>query len=316
MIMYDLMKKFPGGLLLIPMFCAALVNTFIPDFFSNLGGVSEALFTTSGLNYVIGAACFCSGAGIDIKRLSIVLKKQGLIMLVKTIVCVVIGFLYIQFFGMDGIIGISALALITGICSTNPSLYLALEQDFGTQDDVNAFGLIGLFCVPAYPMLVFSIAQSTPIDWTPILSTLVPIIFGMIVGNLDKKMADFLQPGVVILTPFMGWVFGAGIDLISALQSGLQGILLTIAFYIILVPFLLTFERKFLHEDGVSALAATSIAGMSVSVPTLIAASAPEMAVYVSSATAQIALGVVITSILTPILVKIDYNQTHPEATK
>ncbi|XJS11384.1 2-keto-3-deoxygluconate permease [Aerococcaceae bacterium WGS1372] len=311
--MYDFMKKFPGGLLLIPMLCAALVRTFIPNFFLSLGGVSEALFTTSGLNYVIGAACFCSGAGIDIKRLSIVLKKQGLIMLVKTIVCVAVGFLYIKFLGMEGIMGISALALITGICSTNPSLYLALEQDFGTQDDVNAFGLIGLFCVPAYPMLVFSIAQSTPIDWTPILSTLVPIIFGMIVGNLDKKMADFLKPGVVILTPFMGWVFGAGIDLISAVQSGFQGIILTVAFYIILVPALLIFERKFLHEDGVSSLSATSIAGMSVSVPTLIAASAPEMAVFVQSATAQIALGVVITSVLTPILVKVEYNQTHPK---
>lgn len=309
--MYDFMKKIPAGLLLIPMLTAALINTFLPDLFSNLGGVSEALFTTKGLNYVIGAACFCSGAGIDIKRLSIVLKKQGALMLVKTVICVVVGFAFIKFFGMDGVFGISALALITAICSTNPSLYLALEQDFGTQDDMNAFGLIGLFCVPAYPMLVFSIAQSTPIDWTPILSTLIPIIFGLIIGNLDKKMANYLAPGVVVLTPFMGWVFGAGINLFDALQSGLQGVILVIAFYIILLPTLVVFEHRVLKEDGVSSYAVSSIAGMSVAVPALIANSAPQFAVYAESATAQIALGVVITSILTPILAKREYFHTH-----
>ena len=93
-------------------------------------------------------------------------------------------------------------------------------------------------------MLVFSIAQSKPVDWTPILSTLVPIIFGMIVGNLDKKMADYLAPGVVVLTLFMGWVFGAGINLFDALQSGLQGILLTVIFYALLVPILVIFEQR------------------------------------------------------------------------
>lgn len=61
--MYGFMREFPGGLLLVPMLLTALMNTFLPNFFTNLGGVSEALFTTSGLNYVIGAACFCSGAG-------------------------------------------------------------------------------------------------------------------------------------------------------------------------------------------------------------------------------------------------------------
>lgn len=96
--------------------------------------------------------------------------------------------------------------------------------------------------------------QATTVDWTPILSTLVPIIFGMIVGNLDKKMADYLAPGVVVLTPFMGWVFGAGINLFDALQSGLQGILLTVIFYVLLAPILVVFEQRILHEDGVYRL--------------------------------------------------------------
>lgn len=311
--MYKFMKKIPGGLLLIPMLAAALVNTIAPDFFHNLGGMSEALFTTNGINYVVAATCFCSGATLDVQRLMKVLKKQGSLLLIKTLLCVAVAFLYIRFFGLEGIFGITAVALVAAICSTNPSLYLALEQDFGTEDDQGAFGLVGLFCVPAYPMLVFSVAQTSAIDWTPIISTLVPIIFGMIVGNLDKDMADFFRPGVVVLTPFMGWVFGAGINLLSAAQAGLQGVLITALYYLIMIP-ILFFERKFIHEDGISAIAMSSIAGMSVSVPTLMAASNPALAPFAESATAQIALGVVLTSLITPILAKRLDKTNHPEA--
>lgn len=302
--MYDFMKKIPGGLLLVPMFLAAIVNTIAPDFFTNLGGISEALFTPQGINYVIGVACFCSGATLNLNTLLKVLRKQGSLLFVKTIICIAAGLLYIQFFGLDGIWGISAIALITTICSTNPSLYMALVQDYGTDEDVSAFGLVGLFCVPAYPMLVFSVAQQTSIDWTPIISTLIPIIFGMIVGNLDPKMAAFFRPGILVLTPFMGWVFGAGINLVSAVQAGPQGVVLSIVYILIQVPILFAFEKYILKESGVSAIAISSVAGMSVSVPALIVASNILYEPYLESATAQIAFAVVITSAITPIIAR------------
>lgn len=315
--MYKFMKKIPAGLLLVPMLLSALIHTFAPEFFPSLGGVSEALFTTDGINYVIGATCFCSGAGIDMQRLKKVLKKQGLLLLIKTVICIAAGFFFIQMFGLDGIWGISAIAFIAAICSTNPSLYLALEQDYGTEDDMGAFGLVGLFCVPAYPMLVFSISQATPIDWTPILSTIVPIVFGMIIGNLDKDMANFFRPGIVVLTPFMGWAFGAGINLIDAVQAGPQGILLSITYFLFMIPIMFFFERKFLHTDGITTISMASIAGMSVSVPALIAAGNEAYAPYVSDATAQIAFGVVITSIITPIIASrlwaYDHNEVYED---
>ncbi len=310
------MKKIPAGLLLVPMLVSALIHTFAPDFFTNLGGVSEALFTTKGINYVIGATCFCSGAGIDMQRLKKVLKKQGVLLLIKTIICIVAGYFFIKLFGLNGVWGISAIAFITAICSTNPSLYLALEQDYGTEDDMGAFGLVGLFCVPAYPMLVFSISQATPIDWTPILSTIVPIVFGMIIGNLDKEMANFFKPGIVVLTPFMGWAFGAGINLIDAIQAGPQGILISVLYYLFMVPIMFFFERKFLHTDGITTISMASIAGMSVSVPALMASGNEAYAAFVPEATAQIAFGVVITSIVTPIIASKLYAYDHRDVYK
>lgn len=46
----------------------------------------------------------------------------------------------------------------------------------------------------------------------------------------------------------------------------------------------------------------------------MIAFSASEYAIYVESATAQIALGVVISSIVTPILARWEFKHTHPNA--
>lgn len=315
--MYNFMRKFPGGLLLVPMLLSAIFYTFSPELF-RIGGMTQAMFTTDGLNYVIGLTCFCSGAGLNVHRIGKVLKKQGVLLLTKIIICVIASIIFIQLFGQAGIWGISAVAFIAAICSTNPSLYLALEDEMGTPDDVSAFGLVGLLCVPAYPMLIFGLSQETAIDWMPIISTLVPILLGMLVGNLDENMAKFLAPGVSVLTPFMGWSFGASINLIEAVQSGLQGVIITIMFYVLMVPILLVVETKFVKTDGISSLAISSIAGMSVSVPFIISQTNPAIEPFVASATAQIAFGVVLSSIITPFLAKkldihnhLDISETH-----
>lgn len=94
--MYRFMRRFPGGTLLIPMLVAAIFNTFSPDLFRSLGGMSEAIFTTAGINYIVAITCFCSGAGLNIRSIGNVLKKQGTSMLIKTLICILVGYLYIN----------------------------------------------------------------------------------------------------------------------------------------------------------------------------------------------------------------------------
>lgn len=300
--MLKLMKRIPGGLLLVPMLISALVNTFVPGFFASFGGLTEALLTTRGTNYIVALVCFCSANLLDLRSMSKVLKKQGTLLLVKIIISIGLSFIFMKTFGLQGIWGISAIAFIVAICSLNPSLYLALVSDYGVERDKAAFGLTGLLVVPAFPIFVFSITQGGAIDWTPILSTLIPIILGVIVANLDKDLAKLFSSIVGVLMVFMGWSFGAGINLIDALKAGPQGILLTIVFYIIMLPIIYLVETKVLKESGISTLAISSIAGLSVSVPSIIAFNNPELVSMASSATAQIAFGVVITSIITPLI--------------
>lgn len=236
------------------------------------------------------------------KKIKKVMRKQGSILLVKIILCFAFSFLFFRLFGMEGVWGISAIAFTTTICSLNPSLYLALVSDYGTESDKAAFGVTGLLCVPAFPMLVYSVSKASNVDWMPVVSVLIPIVIGILIGNLDKELGKFFSAAVPILTPFMGWAFGAGINLISAFKAGLEGVILTIIFYVICFPLIWLFETKVLKEDGITTFAISSIAGLSVSVPTLIAATDPNVADIASVAVAQIAFGVVLTSIITPIL--------------
>ena len=69
-----------------------------------------------------------------------------------------------------------------------------------------------------------------------------------------------------------------------------------------MLPLIYLVETKVLKESGISALGISSMAGLSVSVPNIMALNNPALAELASTATAQIALGVVITSIITPII--------------
>lgn len=300
--MLKFMRKIPGGMLLIPMLISALVNTLAPGFFANFGGLTETFLTAKGTNYIVALVCFCSATLLDVRSLGKVLKKQGTMLILKVLICLALATLFVKTIGLPGFMGISAIAFTVAICSINPSLYLALVTEYGSENDKGAFGLTGLLCVPAFPIFVFSISQGGGIDWIPIISTLIPIFFGLIVGNLDKDLGKMFGGLLGPLTPFMGWSFGAGINLFEAIQAGPQGIIVTAIFYIAMLPAILFFETKVLKENGISTFGMSSIAGMSVSVPSIMAFNNPDLVPFAASATAQIAFGVVLTSIITPIL--------------
>lgn len=75
--MLKFMKKIPGGLLLVPMLISALFATFLPDVFK-IGGMTEAFFTTKGINYIVALVCFCSSAALDLEKMKKSYKKTRL----------------------------------------------------------------------------------------------------------------------------------------------------------------------------------------------------------------------------------------------
>lgn len=303
--MVNFMKKIPGGLLLVPMFVSALINTIFPNAFSRIGGVSNAFFGPPAVAFCVGMISFVSATMLNLNSISKIIKKEGVLYLVKILICIGFAFLLFYFFGEKGFLGISTMAIIIAFCSTNPALFLALISDYGEEGEEVAFGLAGIICIPAFPMLVYSLSKQTQIDWMPVISILIPIIAGMVLGNLDKGFKEFCAPAISILTPFFGFSLGSSINLLAALQNGISGLVLTALFYLCILSVLYFVERIILRSNGIASIAVTSVAGLSVAVPSMIAALDHSVKTFAETATAQIAFATLLTSIITPILVSL-----------
>ena len=308
--MVKFMNKIPAGTFLVPMLLSALVYTIWPSLFSSIGGVTEAFLGGSGTNFIIGLICFCSGIGINVNTLGKLFKRHGVLLLVKLVLCIALGLGFIALFGQSGIWGISALAFIVAICSMNPALYVSIVSDFGDEVDKAAIGLVGLFGIPAVPMLIYAVSGQGKIEWMPIISTILPLILGMILGNLDKDFSKIFGAGISVLLPILGWNIGQSMNLIEGLQSGIYGVILVVLFYILMSPLVLV-DKKVLKNDGIAALSMNSVAGVSASFPAIVAQSNPDLAPYVTSATTQIVTVAIITILITPMLTRMLHKRTY-----
>lgn len=308
--MVKFMNKIPAGTFLVPMLLSALLYTLWPNLFRNLGGITNAFLGGSGTNFIIGLICFCSGIGINLKTLGKLFKRHGVLLLVKLVLTVGFGLLFIALFGQSGVFGISALAFIVAICSMNPALYISIVNDFGDEVDKAAIGLVGLFGIPAVPMLIYAISGQGKIQWMPIISTILPLMLGMILGNLDKDFSKIFGAGISVLLPILGWNIGQGMNLIEGLQSGIYGIILVVVFYVLMSP-LVVVDKMILKNDGVAALSMNAVAGVSASFPAIVAQVNPGLESYVTSATTQIVTLAIITILVTPMLARKLYQQTH-----
>lgn len=142
----------------------------------------------------------------------------------------------------------------------------------------------------------------------PIVSTFIPLIIGIVLGNIDQEFNTIFGTGVSVLTPILGWNLGQGMNLIEALQSGGSGIILCILFYLLMSP-LFIIDKNVLKNDGVVGMSMTTAAGASTAFPAIIAASSPALMNFVPSAVAQILTIALITIIVTPILTRMVYNR-------
>lgn len=209
---------------------------------------------------------------LDLKSFAKVIKRKKLLFVLAENFALFVRFFSNEIFGAGGIFGVSILAIVITLCSINRHFFWRLSSDYGDEEEKAAFGLVGLLCVPAFPMVVFSIVRGTPIDWMPVISILIPMVLGAVFSNLDPKVFLFifthclinLLPGVSVLAPFFGFTSGSGINLVQAFSNSLSGIALTVIFYLAMLPILYFVERVIFKKDD--GIVAASVAGLSVAV--------------------------------------------------
>jgi 2-keto-3-deoxygluconate permease len=297
-------ERVPGGMMIVPLLLGALVATFLPGMPKFFGSFTSALFT--GALPILAVFYVCMGASIDVKATPYIVKKGGALFAAKVGTAILVGVVLGHFLGEQPITsglfaGLSTLAVVAAMNDTNGGLYMALMGQYGRSEDVGAYSIMSLESGPFLTMVTLGVAGLAAFPWQTLVGSILPLAFGMLLGNLDREMRDFLGRAVPVMIPFFALALGAGLDLHKVWQAGLLGIGLGIAVVIVTGIPLYIIDRL-TSGTGVAGVSAANTAGNAAAVPALIAAANPVYAEAAKSATLLVAACVVVTAILCPIL--------------
>ncbi|MDY0092657.1 MAG: 2-keto-3-deoxygluconate permease [Candidatus Vecturithrix sp.] len=305
-------NKVPGGLMVVFLLLGAIVNTFAPESLM-IGSFTTALLKNGALP-LIAVLLFCSGAQITVKTAGVALWKGCVLNFSKVCLGLIVGILVGKFLGPKAaFFGLTPLAFISAMSNSNGGLYTALASRYGDSSDVGAVAILSSNDGPFFEMAAMGMAGLANIPLMALVAVIVPIILGMILGNLDEDFRKFLAPGVMLSIPFFSFPLGAGLNLIDIVKAGIPGVILGFATLLItglgsyyvfqwLVP------AKYRKNSAIGAGVGTS-AGNSAATPLAIATVDPSWQPYVATATVQVGASIVITALLCPLLVDFLYKR-------
>ncbi|EXX84682.1 2-keto-3-deoxygluconate permease [Paenibacillus darwinianus] len=300
------LDRIPGGMMVVPLLLAATINTFAPDLL-RIGNFTEALFVNSA-SALIALFLLCAGAQINLRNFGVSVGKGATLLTMKWLVGATIGLLAFALAGPNGLfLGLAPIAIIAAMTNSNGGLYMAIVGQYGKEDDKAAYSLLALNDGPFLTMIALSIFGAMGFvegffSFTSFISVLLPIIIGMVLGNLDGDMRQFLAKGSDMLIPFFAFALGMGINFQAIITGGLSGILLGVA-TVILTGGAGYLVFKMLGWNPIVGAAEGSTAGNAVATPAAIAGASAAFASVSELATVQVAASTVTTAILLPIFI-------------
>ena len=293
-------QKVPGGLMVIPLFLGALVNLLFPQLL-DIGGMTTSTFK-SGAGSFIGASLMCVGSQITITRIGEPLKRGFVLLVAKFLAGFVTTLVVARIWGPNGILGLTPLMLLAAVTNSNGGMYLGLMSQFGDENDLGAQSLLGINDGPFLTLIGMGLAGLASFDAIALLASVGPLIVGIILGNLDKDIKKFLEPGVLFTLPFLAFCLGTGLNLKNIFTGGVTGILLGLVVVALSALFIFPADRFILKRPGYAAFALCTTAGNAVAVPAIIAQIDPSLQGQVDAATAAVATAVIVTAIVTPVI--------------
>jgi 2-keto-3-deoxygluconate permease len=295
-------NKVPAGLMVVPLLAGCLVNTFAPGALQ-IGGITTATFSSAGSSCALGILLFCMGTNLQVKALPAVLKRGGLLLVAKFAIGAILGILVGKIFGAAGFLGISSMAVICAVTNSNGSIYFALMEQFGDDKDCACMPILAINDGPFLTLVALGASGLADIPFMSLVAAIVPILAGMILGNLDSEVTKFFGPLGSAVIPFTGFALGAGIDLKSVVKGGLSGIILACMTIFIGGLFIMAIDRFVGRRPGYAGWAAATTAGNAVAVPAAIALADPAWKSFVGIATVQVAASTVLSALLVPFIV-------------
>ena len=297
-------ERVPGGMMIVPLMLGCVVANCFPGIPEYFGSFTGALFR--GALPIMAVTYVCIGATLDFKATPYLLKKGGTLFLTKVLCGIIAGVLFGHWLGEKPIAsgffaGLSTLAVVAAINDTNGGLYMALMSQYGKPADVGAYSVMALESGPFLTMVTLGVAGLSAFPWQTLVGAFLPLAIGVILGNLDNELHEFLGRAVPVLIPFFAFALGAGIEFANVWRSGLLGVGLGVV-VVAVSGVALYLADRLTGGNGVGGIAAASTAANSAAVPALVAAANPVYSEAAKSATVLVSASVVVTAILVPLI--------------
>lgn len=297
-------ERIPGGFMLLPLLAGAVTHTFVPHAAQFFGSFTGALF--EGALPILAVFYVCVGSAIEVRALPQVVKRGGALLGTKIALGIAAGVILGHFLGNDPVragwfAGVSTLAVVAAINDTNGGLYMALMNQYGTAEETAAYSVMGLESGPFLTMVTLGVAGLATFPWPTLLGAVLPLLFGLVVGNLDEELREFLAQATPVMIPFFAFALGAALNLKQVWGAGLVGIGLGLAVLTVSGLALLAVDRLS-GGTGIAGVGAATTAGNAAAVPALVAAANHKYAEAAAPATVLVASSVIVTTILAPLL--------------
>ena len=286
------LDKVPGGIIIVPLFLGCIINTLFP------AALQIGSFTTgivNGTSALVGLFFICMGAQLDLKCAPQAMKTGFTVQHDGEA-----GQAAAHFFH-DNMFGLSALAIIAAASNSNGALFGALTKTYGSEADQGAVAIISLNDGPFLTMVAMGTAGLASIPYMMLVASIVPLLIGIILGNLDPNMRKCLSAGGEVTIMVLGFALGANMSLQQVIQGGVPGIVLGLITVVIGGVFNILFD-KLTGGSGIAGASISSVGGNAVATPMALAAVDKSLEGVAAIAQPQVAAAVVVTAILCPML--------------
>ena len=162
----------------------------------------------------------CVGSQITINRVGEPLKRGFVLLAAKFLAGFLPTLLVSQLFGAAGVLGITPLMLLAAVTNSNGGMYLGLMTQFGDENDLGAQSLLGINDGPFLTLIGMGLAGLASFDYMALLGSVGTLLVGILLGNIDKDIREFLKPGILFTLPFMALFVGTGRKIKTLLLAG------------------------------------------------------------------------------------------------
>lgn len=292
----------PGLPVLLPMLLGAELGTAIGD--------RQEVAPVTGLLAqmplpCIGALLFVIGAQVPHKQLPALAGRTLAILTAATALPAILVLGYGAMFGARGALGVPLLTVASSSLSVSNNMWVGIVRKIGDPADVAAGCVAAVVSSgPLVPLLVLAVwkGQLTGLPWALALAAVLLLGGGLLAGAIrpaSKRVLAYLTtPLLVAMSVAMGWAIPT-----SALaREAPAGIVVAVTSGLVTGGTAALLYRRVLRRPAAIGWAASAPAGVSVTVPTMIAIADPTWAQWAPVATAQTAAAVLTGIVLTTFL--------------